>query len=589
MCYYITYEVVSMSLNEVITTVLSSVWFYIAVGLLFLAIIYLIIRNMTKKKLMKEMQQMEVRYTEMKTIPLLFKLNKATALARMNQEVASILAEKDAEYDKVQLDIKAVAQLLADTDDLIELGKYSLAKKNNKDLVELLSSTENKVKELNSILDGILQQEVQQREQINLLKEEFRNMKIEYTKNSNPFIYSYEAIEERFLGIEKLFSSFEECMYASEFQKANDVKAEIEEKLGYLHKIYQELPDLLVMARGILPRTVDEVSSMYAQSKQKGVYLKHLQIAKNIEFINDSMKADLHALKNAEVEGIDEHLKECQKRLHQLLQQIEKENKSYDESLNMRNLAFADIDKMETNVSRIQKLYNDVSMRFGFENMEDTITGLLESCEQLKQERVRIDALIEENTSSATSWLIALRELRQKIDISFADVKVIQEKLEHACLDESHAKTQLMKLYLIMNEMQARVRKHRLLSISESYEEDLKTAYVYVDSIENLLKEIPLNISLLNKTLTEAIDFIYRFYNNVNKILGSATMVEDAIVVGNRCRSTYGEVDMELTRAELAYRNGEYTKALSVAFKSLESVYPNSAETMIKNSAKKEA
>ena len=146
-----------------------------------------------------------------------------------------------------------------------------------------------------------------------------------------------------------------------------------------------------------------------------------------------------------------------------------------------------------------------------------------------------------------------------------------------------------MKLYLIMNEMQARVRKHRLLSISESYEEDLKTAYVYVDSIENLLKEIPLNISLLNKTLTEAIDFIYRFYNNVNKILGSATMVEDAIVVGNRCRSTYGEVDMELTRAELAYRNGEYTKALSVAFKSLESVYPNSAETMIKNSAKKEA
>ena len=150
MCYYITYEVVSMSLNEVITTVLSSVWFYIAVGLLFLVIIYVISRGMTKKKLMKEMQQMEVRYTEMKTIPLLFKLNKATALARMNQEVASILAEKDAEYDKVQLDIKAVAQLLADTDDLIEIGKYSLAKKNNKDLVELLSSTENKVKEFKS-------------------------------------------------------------------------------------------------------------------------------------------------------------------------------------------------------------------------------------------------------------------------------------------------------------------------------------------------------------------------------------------------------------------------------------------------------
>ena len=578
-----------MSLNEVITMVLSSIWFYIVVGILFFLIVFLVYRNTTKKKLMKILQQLEVRYTEIKTIPLLFKLNKATALARMNQEVAQILAEKDTEYDSVQADIKKISQYLADSDDLVQLGKFSLVKKNNKDLVELLNVTETKVTELNSILDGILQQEVEQREQINILKEEFRNMKIDYTQNSNPFIYSYEAIEEKFLDIEKSFSSFEECMYASEFQKANEVKSEIETKLAYLRRIYMELPDLLVMARGVLPRTVDEVSSMYAQSKQKGVYLKHLEIARNIEFINESMKADLYSLKNAEVEGIDEHLKECQKRLLQLLQQIEKENKSFDESMNMRNVVVADVDKIGSNVERIHALYSDVSMRFGFENMEQTITSLKDTCAQLKQECANVDEVIRSNNTSATSWLISLRELRQKIDICFADVKVIQEKLDHACQDESHAKSQLLKLYLIMNEMQARVRKHRLLSISESYEEDLKTAYAYVDSIENLLKGIPLNISLLNKTLTEAIDFIYRFYNNVNKILGSATMVEDAIVVGNRCRSTYGEVDMELTRAELAYRNGEYTKALSVAFKSLESVYPNSAETMIKNSAKKDA
>ena len=578
-----------MSLNEVVTMVISSIWFYIAVGLIFLLIVWAIVRNITKKNLLKQMQQLEVRYTEMKTIPLLFKLNKATALSRMNQEVATVLAQKDTEYEKVQLDMKTLSQLMADSEDYLSMGKFSLVKKNNQDVLELLGSTEAKVLELNGILDDILQQEVNQREQINVLKEEFRNMKIEYTQNSNPYIYSYEAIEEKFLEIEKLFSSFEECMYATEFQKANEVKAEIESKLEFMRRIYRELPDLLVMARGVLPRTVDEVSSVYAQAKQKGVYLKHLQIARNIEFVNDSMKSDLHALKNAEVEGIDEHLKECQKRLNQLLQQIEKENKSYDESMNMRNVVFADIEKMTENVARIKAVYEDVSMRFGFENMEEKITSLLTMCEQLKQERDTIDASIQQNNSSATSWLISLRELRQKIDIAFADVKVLQEKLDHACQDESHAKAQLLKLYLIMNEMQARVRKHRLLSISESYEEDLKTAYVFVDSIENLLKEIPLNISLLNKTLTEAIDFIYRFYNNVNKILGSATMVEDAIVVGNRCRSTYNEVDMELTRAELAYRNGEYTKALSVAFRSLESVYPNSAETMIKNSAKKEA
>lgn len=64
-------------------------------------------------------------------------------------------------------------------------------------------------------------------------------------------------------------------------------------------------------------------------------------------------------------------------------------------------------------------------------------------------------------------------------------------------------------------------------------------------------------------------------------------MVEDAVVVGNRCRSTYPEVDVDLTRAELAYRNGEYTKALSIAFRAIEKVYPDSAETMIKSNAQK--
>ena len=218
----------------------------------------------------------------------------------MNQDVANVLVEKDTEYEKVQLDMKTISQLLADSDDYLSMGKFSLVKKNNVDVIELMGTTEAKVLELNAILDEILQQEVNQREQINVLKEEFRNMKIEYTQNSNPFIYAYEAIEERFLEIEKMFSSFEECMYATEFQKANEVKADIEGKLEYMRRIYKELPDLLVLARGVLPRTVDEVSSVYAQSKQKGVYLKHLQIARNIEFVNDSMKSDLHALKNAE-------------------------------------------------------------------------------------------------------------------------------------------------------------------------------------------------------------------------------------------------------------------------------------------------
>ena len=48
----------------------------------------------------------------------------------------------------------------------------------------------------------------------------------------------------------------------------------------------------------------------------------------------------------------------------------------------------------------------------------------------------------------------------------------------------------------------------------------------------------------------------------MHNLIVTAEMVEDAIVFGNRYRSSFLEVNTELTKAELLYRNGEYTKAL---------------------------
>ena len=59
-------------------------------------------------------------------------------------------------------------------------------------------------------------------------------------------------------------------------------------------------------------------------------------------------------------------------------------------------------------------------------------------------------------------------------------------------------------------------------------------------------------------------------------------MVEEAIVYGNRYRSTYLEVNTELTKAEVLFRNGEYTKALQTAVDIIEKIQPGSYEHLIK-------
>ena len=129
--------------------------------------------------------------------------------------------------------------------------------------------------------------------------------------------------------------------------------------------------------------------------------------------------------------------------------------------------------------------------------------------------------------------------------------------------------------------MEVKIAQYRLPAISTSYQEDLKKGHEYVARIKALLEEIPLNIETLNTTLDEAIDFIYRLYNNVNNVVGMAVMVENAIVFGNKYRSTYPEVDRELSRAEFAYLNGEYTQALKIALSSMKSLFPNGVDDKI--------
>jgi len=576
-----------MSLNEVVNILIKSPWFYVGVSLIVLMIFYSMYRNSQRKSIHKKVDDLLRRYSSIKTGPLLYKLNKSAALSRVNKDIAEQVLECQGTFDNVQEELKEVYSNIAECDDCVAVKKLAEAKKYINVADELLVKAEEKVSGLNEVLDGIIRQESDQREQINSLKDEFRELKQKYNERSDEFVYSYEAIERKLIGVEKQFSEFEEQIYASEFQKAAEIKEEVKNDVKQLQEVYSQLPELLEIARGILPRMLEEVNTVYAYAKQRGVHLKHVDVEKNVQLINERMKADLNSLKSADVLEIGEHLDDCKKRISQLLQQLEKEGSSFEEVSKIKELLTYDIKSMDKGIRDINAVYKVVSSRFGFSNVQDVIDELSVSHDKFNKRFNDVTKKNKANEISSTEMLLALRELKHDVDLKTAEMKVLQEKLEHARHDENHAKNQLLKLHLIINEMKSKVRKNRLASISENYEEDLQTAYSHVLAVENILEEVPLDISLLNTTLKTAIDFVYLLYNDVNKILGTANMVEAAIVVGNRCRSTYEDIDSELTLSELSYRNGEYTKALTIAWKSLDTVFPNSQDLIKESAAQK--
>ena len=128
------------------------------------------------------------------------------------------------------------------------------------------------------------------------------------------------------------------------------------------------------------------------------------------------------------------------------------------------------------------------------------------------------------------------------------------------------------------------MNKKRLPSVSMTYSDDYHKAEMMVADIVHILNVSPLDIDVLNVKIKESIDFIYTLYNSVNNLVGMATMVENTIVFGNRYRSTNAEIDSELTRAELCFRNGQYTKALKIAISAIEKIHPGSYEKLLRKS-----
>lgn len=556
------------------------------VVLIVLFLVILIIKRMNLHQLKQKMQAVEKRYNNVKSVPLPFKLNKAVALARVNPEILENVNDFKNNFEEIQENFKSIVHVLAETEDVLVIGKSKHAKLNLQDLNQMLNQIEKQVDQLNSRLDSILEEENQQRGQITELKEMFRQAKTDLTARSVQLSPSLPALESRLGEIEKAFTSFEEWMYASEFGKAKEKMEEIQINLDELRHWIDELPELIGLANGVIPKQIDEIAELTKRLNAKQVYTRHLEVENNLALIQETTQQDQISLSRCQVTAVQEHLRENQKRLAQLLTSLQKEETAKEDVSKHIELLGSGLTEIKNMHGQLTEHLKKDAGRFGWENLNDLLIEKQKSIGLLEASLLQSTKVVEENSMPSSSLMLKLKESLQDVHNAKNDLSHAFERLSSARNDEDRAKKQLLKLHLIMNEIQVKIRKFKLPVISETYEGDLRKSYQYVNSIAKLLEESPLDIQLLNATVNDAIDHIYKLYNNVNNLVGTVEMIENTIVYGNKYRSQDAELDTQLTRAELLFRNGDYTQAIKVAIAAVEAVQPKHFEGLIKENAK---
>lgn len=554
---------------------------YICIIVLVIILLVIFSNHVRRRKASARFEELEKDVNAVRNNSLDYKFNKAKAFAKVNADIMERVNELTPKYNVCMEGMDECDTLCEKAHDALEGHHTKRAMRRMDELETSLKDARERIRIVTKALDNILQKETEVRDFANALKERYQNVRQVYTTNRNSFYKATAYFDSRFQEIENDFSNFEEWMYACEFNKAKDEGNKIATSIDTLSSEIALCPDLYERTKSIIPAAMMEINQNAQELSQSNVNLRYLEINKNLNEAASQLKEAEHRIDVGNLKEAQMLISQIGDGVLKLQDAIAQEKTAYDEIHGGLEQNLITVSEIQVELNDIKKMYGNIRDRFGLEDwthrfaLADEQMGNVQEAATLLQKEIKADQTpLVEMVRYYREFVSDVNEFKTQID-------EMKSKLISASSDESRAQKQLVKLQLILNEVRLNAATRHLPSISSQFEKDIQQAEDLISRVQIVLSHSPLDVPTLNADLQDAIDFVYKLYNNANNLIGVAVMVENAIVFGNRFRSAHPSMNTDLTRAELCFQNGEYTRALKIAIQAIENLHPGTYEKLI--------
>lgn len=558
-----------------------TVLIYICIAILILVLLTMISNSMRRRKAASRFEELEKEVNEVRNNSLDYKFNKAKAFSKANADIMERVNELSPKYKICIKGMDDCDTLCERANDYLDGHRTKKAMRTMDELETCLDDARERIRIVTKALDNILEKETEVRDFANALKERFASVKTVYQNNRPAYFKATTYFDSRIQEIENEFTSFEEWMYASEFNKAKDEGDKIAKEIDVVSSEVASCPDLYERAMAIIPAAVNEIRENEAELTKANVDLAYLETDKKLNTVSENLQASIHLIDIGNLADAQMVLSDITDTILNLQDQMNAEKDAYNEIHDGLSQNVISVDEIDVQLNEIKTLYGNIRDRFGLEDWTHRFALADEQMNNLKEACALIQKELDEDKMPRVDVIHYYREFANDIEEFKGQVNDMKTKLLNASSDESRAKKQLVKLQLILNEVRLNAATRNLPSVSSQFDEDIKQAEDMISRVQVVLSHSPLDVPTLNSDLQDAIDFVYKLYNNANNLIGVAVMVENAIVFGNRFRSTYPSMNTDLTRAELCFQNGEYTRALKIAIQAIENLHPGTYEKLI--------
>ncbi len=547
----------------------------VIVCIIILFIIFKVMRGHKKTELKKVIDGLEYEKNQIATAPVGPELAKVESYV-MNDKL-KIMYE---DWQERLRDIREI-RIPKITDMLIE-AEYSLSKMDYKSTMYKIAKLEMEIYKVRTKSEFLLEEikeltmsEERSRAVITKLKAHYRELYEKFEDHENEYADMKDVVAKQFANIYKRFEDFEIIMDENEYTEISTIVEVVEEMLKHMDTVIEELPSIVLMAKNILPKKINEIKNVYDQMVKEGYPLDYLNVEFNIEEATKKINDILTRAKELNLEDSLFDLKVLADYFENLFTDFEKEklikadyedaNQTFCNKLEKTNDLVDDI------FAQLEDLKNTYNLK------EEDINNLIDVRNSLNKLNADYKNLISHTSNNSFPY----SKLTEEIETLIINLAEIEEKLDKSLNvlgsmhdDEQRARQQLDEVKTLLRNSNDTLRSYNLPVIPNHYFVELKEAHEAVKEIVKELTKKPITIEVLNTRVDTARDLALKLFGKTKEMVKTAMFAEMAIVYGNRFRTSEKDVDKYLSYSEVLFNKGDYQKSLELSINVLNRIEP---------------
>ncbi len=548
----------------------------VVVLLIIISVLVITLKTKKKKKILKEIDNLEKEKNLLINVPVLNELSKVEALVKSNKKLEDRYNGWKLKFEVIENEtIPYINDMLIELDFAVDKSKAKEIYEKIAEIEIKLYEIKVKIKNIMSEIKEITSSEERNRASVIKLKARYRKLKKKFTETKADYEETAKTIELQFETIEKRFEEFEYVMEKKDYEEVIYVVKGLTEMIDHMTIVIDEIPEIMLMGKSLIPKRTEDVSSEYIKLTREGYQLDYLNVEYNIVETEKKVSSIFDRVRVLNLEDVTFELKTILEYFDSLFNDFETEKltrKYYEEGLANFNKKRKHVDKLlnavQSGLPEMRKHYNLT------DDTLDAVKLLNTEFDGIVKDYEKLETLDRNHTFPFSKLNAELEIIMLKLTKLSEKLNAILQKVGNLKDDEERARGQLEDIKLLLKQSKYQIRKNRLPIIPDNYYVELREASDAIKEIQVELSKKPLDVDTLNVRVDTARDLVFKLHNTTAEMVKTALLSEYAIVYGNRYRSSKPVINEGLIKAENLFFKGEYKKSLELSISTLDVVEP---------------